>query len=43
MCLGLSRVRVLPGVLRVLGCIMITGAAWILYAAAVAAVQQAFR
>lgn len=43
MCLGLARWRALPVVLRVLGCILITGGAWILFVALVAATMRVMK
>jgi hypothetical protein len=40
LCAGLARWRVIPAILRVLGCVFITGCAWILFAALMVAVTR---
>jgi hypothetical protein len=42
-CLGLSRLRRLPGAVRVIGCIAITGTAWVVFAAVLVAMRAAFK
>jgi hypothetical protein len=43
MCLGLARMRTVPGFLRVIGCVVITAACWLLFAGLTLAVMKAFK